>query len=186
VKYCPNCGAEYLPGVDRCYDCQVPLADDPPAPAVSESPSQASWGEVTGSRPLSEVFRSGRQMDAELVRARLEGAGYPAVVWGSGMGPWRLEAGLTQMTGVPNPFNAYRVMVDEECGEEARAFLGQKVEPLEDDWDESDGSKLAKDPTGARSGERDETSLAWLRRDWMLFALALVLLLIIVLVGRIG
>lgn len=31
MKYCPECGAEYRPGFDTCFDCQVGLVDEPPA-----------------------------------------------------------------------------------------------------------------------------------------------------------
>lgn len=34
MPWCPTCGAEYLPGVDVCSDCRVPLADSPPVPPV--------------------------------------------------------------------------------------------------------------------------------------------------------
>lgn len=32
MPWCPSCGAEYLPGVNVCSDCKVPLADSPPLP----------------------------------------------------------------------------------------------------------------------------------------------------------
>ena len=30
MRYCPNCGAEYLEGVQECADCEIPLVDEPP------------------------------------------------------------------------------------------------------------------------------------------------------------
>ena len=29
MRYCPNCGAEYLEGIERCVDCDVELVDEP-------------------------------------------------------------------------------------------------------------------------------------------------------------
>jgi hypothetical protein len=31
TKWCPNCGSEYLTGVEQCIDCEVELVDTPPA-----------------------------------------------------------------------------------------------------------------------------------------------------------
>jgi uncharacterized RDD family membrane protein YckC len=36
-RWCPTCGAEYLPGVDTCGDCRVALQDEPPAPPDHET-----------------------------------------------------------------------------------------------------------------------------------------------------
>ena len=36
-RWCPNCGAEYLPEVETCADCGVALAEGPPPPADHET-----------------------------------------------------------------------------------------------------------------------------------------------------
>ncbi len=33
MPYCPSCGQEFVPGVDRCTDCDVPLQATPPTDA---------------------------------------------------------------------------------------------------------------------------------------------------------
>jgi hypothetical protein len=31
MPYCPDCGAEYQAGIEKCIDCEVALVDKPPA-----------------------------------------------------------------------------------------------------------------------------------------------------------
>jgi hypothetical protein len=131
VKYCPNCGAEYRPGFDTCADCNVALVDDPPAAPAEDPQPQKDVARV-------EVMRTGRSIDADLATGYLQARGLDAVVWGSGLGKWRLEAGLTEVTGVPSPFNAYRVMVPEDQEDEARMLLADGDEPDEPEVDEEE------------------------------------------------
>ena len=37
MRYCPNCGAEYLEGIEECADCRLPLTDEPPEPEDEQS-----------------------------------------------------------------------------------------------------------------------------------------------------
>ncbi|MDP9067952.1 MAG: hypothetical protein M3N53_06365 [Actinomycetota bacterium] len=164
MKYCPNCGAEYLPGPDECADCQVALVDDPPE-LVAKPKLQPTL------REQRVVFRSGRRMDAELVRARLEADGLEARIWSSGLGPWRMESAVTEITGVPSDFNSHQVVVDLKDEEWAREVLGEVVSPAEDE------------PTSRAIPEADSSSsvLALLRQRWMLLAFAFFLLLLVLL-----
>ncbi|MEA2451973.1 MAG: putative prokaryotic signal transducing protein [Actinomycetota bacterium] len=111
VTYCPSCGAEYRAGFSRCPDCDVELQSKPP----TERALAARQAEVVLDERV-EVFITGRRIDAELVRGMLEANGLDARIWSGGMGVYRLESGLTELTGVPNAFNSYRVVVrvDEE------------------------------------------------------------------------
>ncbi len=34
MKYCPQCGCEYMDNVKECLECRVPLSDNPPEGAV--------------------------------------------------------------------------------------------------------------------------------------------------------
>lgn len=143
-------------------DCQATLIDHSPPPKPGKE------------RPVYEervpVFRSGRRIDAELVRGRLEANGLRAWVWGSGMGAYRMESALTEMTGVPNDFSSYQVVVDWDDVDEARELLDDAGEP----------------PMVEPDLEETLMSLGWLRHRWLLFGFALFLLLIVVLIGAPG
>ena len=130
MRYCPNCGTEYRPGFDRCSDCDVALVDEPPSP--EEMPAASDAVELT------EVYSSGRSIDAEVVRSMLEGHGIEARLWGGGLGHWRMESALTEMTGVPNAFNAHRVMVPPDQADDARALVADvELEISHEDVDAS-------------------------------------------------
>ena len=161
MRYCPNCGAEYRPGFDRCSDCDVALVDEPLTPEEDLNASDAE---------LTEVYSSGRSIDAEVVRSMLEGHGIEARLWGGGLGQWRMESALTEMTGVPNAFNAHRVMVSPEQADDARALVAD-VE-LEAPYEE--GDPLSDGGGGAMNV---------LRSRWLLVGAALFLLLAVLLLG---
>ncbi len=118
------------------------------------------------------VFRSGRRMDAELVRSRLEADGMDARIWSSGLGPWRMEAALTEVTGVPSDFNSHQVVVDPADLDRARELLAETVPVEESEADEGDSG--------------DPTFLASLRKRWMLLAFAFIMLLVVISYGPIG
>ena len=57
---CPNCGAEYVGGVNECYDCRIPLVSQmPPRP----EPLQ-----------FQEILRTFNQGDIAVIRSVLEDA----------------------------------------------------------------------------------------------------------------
>ena len=121
---------------------------------------------------LAEVRVTGRRIDADLIAGALEAHGIKVVVWGGGMGVWRAESALTEMTGVPNAFNAYRVMVPAERLEEAREVLG------EDRANEPTPDVVANYLEGGRS------FMQALRSRWLLVPFAVFMLLMIVLGSR--
>ena len=166
MKYCPSCGSEYLAGFEECADCQVALVQDPPQMTTRQKVRPRV-------RDRAVVFRSGRRMDAELVRARLEADGIDTAIWSSGLGPWRLESALTEVTGVPSDFNSHQVVVDPADLEWALQLL---AEPATEEAPEE--AELPE--------EGPRTFLSALRQRWMLLALAIFLLLVVILAGPIG
>lgn len=166
MKHCPQCGAEYRAGFDECWDCQVQLEDGPPEAAeeVEGSPSF---------RQLSMVFRSGRRMDAELVRGRLDADGLQAWIWSTGLGAYRMESAFTEITGVPNDFNAHQVMVEPDDEARALEILEELGTPAGIDGPASD----VPDP------DLPAPWLGVLRKRWLLLAFAFVFLIIVLMIG---
>lgn len=169
MKYCPSCGSEYRAGFEECADCLVALVDHPPQPVP-----QQKVGPTLRNRAV--VFRSGRRIDAELVRARLEADGIDAVIWSSGLGPWRLESALTEVTGVASDFNSHQVVVDPDVVERALELLDE----VGAEGDSADGGDAISD------SQRDPGFLALLRRRWLLLAFAFFLLLVVLVAGPVG
>lgn len=128
---------------------------------LTNEPLTVDQREVMGSRRMITVFSSGRSLEAEIVRSMLESYGVEAFVWGSGLGVWRAESALTELTGVPNDFSSYRVVVPHEHAEEAEALIAA-----------SDESHL--DSAGP-------TSL--LQSRWMVVGFAILFLILVLTIG---
>ena len=166
MKYCPRCGSEYRPGYERCPDCDEGLVDGPPiAQPRSSVPTLVQREEV--------VFSTGRRIDAEMVRGLLDAHGLDARIWASGMGPYRLESAVTEITGVPSAFNAYGVGVPTHQAEEARALLA----------DAEDGSV---EVMVHEDGEASSGLMNLMRSRWALLAAALFLLAFVIFIGPPG
>lgn len=130
MKFCPTCHSEYRPGFDRCPDCNVALV----AQLTAEKKPTPHWEKVD----REVVFTTGRRIDAEMVRGMLEANGLDARIWGGGMGAYRLESAITEITGVPSPFNSYSVGVLLEQADEARSILANVEEESLEEHDEPD------------------------------------------------
>ena len=132
---------------------------------------------------------TGRSMDAEIVRSFLEGNGLSAEIWSSGLGRWRAESALTEVTGVPSDFNAYRVMVPDDQVVDARELLEASDAPEleEEDWalPPAAGEGGSIGDTGMGYGfEADGEPLRWMqlfRSKWVLTGVALFTLALILL-----
>jgi len=77
--FCPGCGAEYVAGTLRCFDCRLELVADPPhggGPA----------GDAMGSDGMVELGDYAR-LEAQILRRRLETAGVSVLVEWTGPGP---------------------------------------------------------------------------------------------------
>ena len=167
MKYCPQCGSEYRPGFERCPDCDEALVDD--VPTVSAEPRSS----VPTLVQREVVFSTGRRIDAEMVRGLLEAHGLDARIWASGMGPYRLESAVTEITGVPSAFNAYGVGVLAHQAEEARALLA--------DVEGGDAEVAVPEVNEPSSG-----LMNLMRSRWALLAAALFLLAVVIFVGPPG
>ena len=62
--FCPNCRAEYNPGIERCPDCDVPLVAALDEPEVGEPEGK-----------LVKVFQTGEAAMIPVVESVLDGAG---------------------------------------------------------------------------------------------------------------
>ncbi len=85
MPWCPQCGAEYRAGVERCYDCDVPLQAGRPASA--EPSSEAPWVRLTvvqGGVTRAHVIRGLLESAGIPVQLRYEAAGR---VYGAAFGP---------------------------------------------------------------------------------------------------
>jgi len=63
--FCPNCGSEYQPGVQRCADCDVALVAEPP------SEPQVEWVDYL------TVMTTRDHSELAVAKSLLEGAGIP-------------------------------------------------------------------------------------------------------------
>jgi uncharacterized Zn finger protein (UPF0148 family) len=68
MPYCPKCGFEYQPGVEKCPDCDVPLVDKLPE---EESPENVEYVPI---RTLPS------RLYAEMVQEALKKEGIPSFV----------------------------------------------------------------------------------------------------------
>lgn len=174
-RYCPSCGTEYRKNIEKCSDCGTALVDEAPF-RLDERPARSSAlaERVVAARRLTSIFVTGRRSEAEIAHSFLTSQGIKSWIWSSGLAPWRLEAAMTEMTGVPNDFNAHRLMVEEEDAETAKALLATAALNETDD---------VAEPRGAGDVDAPRTAMQRLRTRWAALAFAIVLLLIILLLG---
>lgn len=83
MPWCPQCGAEYVPGYRTCRDCQAPLVDKLPEPGqVAHADKAGDPGEW---KLLLNVRNS---QEADLLVSRLEGEGIPVLKQAQGAGQY--------------------------------------------------------------------------------------------------
>ena len=71
--FCPQCGAEYRPGFDRCAECDVALTPEPPPEEDHSAP------------PLVRVFATSEADVIPVIKSLLESSGIPFETDGEAM-----------------------------------------------------------------------------------------------------
>ncbi len=168
-RYCPQCGTEYRSGFTTCSDCGVLLV------GVESGALDRRQGETPTLHPLKAVFLTGRRSEAELVRSFLDAHSIEAHVWSSGLSPWRIEAALTEITGLANDFGSHRVMVPDDDSEQAEALLVE----IERRQQRQAGSEK----THPSEHAPPRTWMDLLRSRWAVLVFALFLLMIVLVFG---
>lgn len=110
---CPECGAEYRPGIETCADCGVPLTAEPPAEPEHPEPDLVTLTEISEPSLLPVVV------------SLLEAAGIEPVVEGDEiMGLWPVGQAVAGWTGWGRGLSVV-IRVPAERAEEARALLSE-------------------------------------------------------------
>lgn len=112
--FCPNCGAEYREGLDRCADCAVELVESLPE---KEAPEEA-----IRPGPVAEtVFDDQDATELAIVESLLRAAEIELLMVGAGLqelfGAGRLGVGFNLVVG------PVRLQVPTEDAERARQLL---------------------------------------------------------------
>lgn len=132
VKICPACGAEYLPQIEKCADCDATLVfpgQQPAAPpAPTPGPGQAAAGDLVCIRVADLDW-------ARRLGARLERAGIDHL----------LEAQEAEGARCCHGAGRFRVMVR---GDDARAATAVDAEQLQADVPEMAGATDAAGDAG--------------------------------------
>lgn len=125
--YCPQCGAEYRRGFDRCADCDVALVHEPPA---EEDHTET---------PYVTVFESSEADVIPVIKSLLQGAGIPFNTRGEAMMnlfPSDLLGRVMSRPGAEVSFD-----VPEARAEEARQLLTEESLALGEDELPPDGTE---------------------------------------------
>ncbi len=135
--FCPQCGAEFRPGFDRCNSCDVALVHDPP-PEVDHHKT-----------PYAMVFATSETDVLPVIKSLLQSAKIPFETDGEAM----LNLFPSALLGpvLSRPRGEVRFYVEERRAEEARELLTEYPSDVEP---ESDGA-VESEPDGAVESEPD-------------------------------
>jgi hypothetical protein len=142
--FCPECKAEYLPGVTHCSDCDVDLVDSL-ARAGNDSTGTLSDADLRG------VWGGEDPEEFDAVRAQLKAAGIPFRV---------NQRGREFLTGLGQYFE---IGVPAESYEQAKEIIFKdRLDPLDENVDSSVMELPAEDDELAPVETEDE----WDSKDW--------------------
>ena len=124
--FCPQCGAEFRPGFDRCNECGVALTHDPPPPEDHEK------------TPYTVVFATSETDVLPVIKSLLQSADIPFETDGEAM----LNLFPSDLLGpvLSRPRGEVRIYVPESCAEEARELLAAPEVAAEPESDGEPGS----------------------------------------------
>lgn len=108
--FCPQCGAEYTPGIPTCSDCGVPLVDHLPD---DMDPERRQYD-------YTEIMQTFEQTEVAVMQSLLDGSGIDYFF----QGERNRQIGL--------PYQAIRLFVRKGQEETARSLL-KNPEPPSDD-----------------------------------------------------
>ena len=110
--YCPQCGAEFRPGFDRCNECDVTLVHEPPPPEDHEA------------APYARVFATSEADVIPVIKSLLQGAGIPFETDGEAM----MNLFPSDLLGpvLSRPRGEIRFYVPDSRADEARELLSAR------------------------------------------------------------
>ncbi len=116
--FCPQCGAEFREGFDRCNDCDVALTPEPPPEPSHEG------------TPYVAVFETSEPDVIPVIKSLLRGAEIPFVTEGEGLMNLVPFEALGTIIGPPHAGVIFKV--PEAQAETARQLLAARPEDFEE------------------------------------------------------
>lgn len=116
--FCPQCGAEYLPGVTSCKDCEVALVA-----ALPPEPAEPEWVD------LVTVLRTSDESQLTVAKSLLEAEGIRCLLKGSGV---QGIVDFGQLSGASLAMNMIELRVRSDEAEAARELLATQDLPFEE------------------------------------------------------
>jgi hypothetical protein len=115
--FCPKCRDEYVPGVEECVDCKVPLVESLPEetpPVPPAPPRNVDLVTVLETRDMGEMMVAKSLLESEGIRFISVGEGGMQHYMGQGTG---------MLSFLMNPM---RLLVAAEDAEDAKSILSKE------------------------------------------------------------
>lgn len=125
--FCPECGAEFREGIEKCADCDVPLTHEPPP-----EPEVPEYVTILETSDLSVI---------PVLKTTLEGAGIPFRTRGEGL----MDLFPSEALGAPLHSSAgeVKIRVPKDRADEARELLETAATVDEDVEGEAEEAEAA-------------------------------------------